>query len=192
MRQTTTSKTTPTGIMTEDTVKEPVEHLIEDRLPWLFVGLLGGIITTFTISKYEALLNADIRLAFFIPLIVYLSDAVGTQTETIYVRVLGQKKVNFAHYIAKETLVGMGLGVVFGLLLGVLATIWLHSLALGITIALTLLINQTLAPMLAVLIPNLLTKSHRDPALGAGPVATIIQDLLSVLIYFVIATIIML
>lgn len=181
-----------TRVLNEDTVKEPVEHLIQDRLPWLFLGLIGGIITTLIISKYEALLAADIRLAFFIPIIVYLSDAVGTQTETIYIRILGKKKVNFGHYIWKETLVGLGLGIVFGLLLGTFAALWLQSVTLGLVIGLTLLINQSLAPALAVIIPNLLRRSHSDPALGAGPVATIIQDLLSVLIYFLIASLIIL
>lgn len=181
-----------TRVLTEDTVKEPVEHLIGDRFPWLFLGLVGGIAATFIISKYEILLAADIRLAFFIPIIVYLSDAVGTQTETIYIRILGKKKVQFGHYILKETLVGFGLGIVFGLLLGIFASLWLQSAKLGLVIGLTLLINQTFAPVLAVIIPNLLRRSHSDPALGAGPVATIIQDLVSILVYFVIATLIIL
>lgn len=176
----------------EDTTKEPVEHLIGDRLPWLFLGLIGGIIATFIISKYEVLLATDIRLAFFIPIIVYLSDAVGTQTETIYIRILGKKKVDFWHYMIKETLVGFGVGIIFGLLLGIFTAWWLQSGALGLTIGLTLLINQTLAPALAVIIPNLLRRSHTDPALGAGPVATISQDLFSVLIYFLIASLIIL
>lgn len=183
-------KNTPQSFR-EDTVSEPVEHLIQDRLPWLFIGLFGGIATTLIVSKYEALLAADIRLAFFIPIIVYLSDAVGTQTETIYVRVLDSKKINFKRYILKETLVGFGLGIVFGLLLGLFALLWLRSITLALTIALTLIINQTLAPMLAVLIPKFLQTTHKDPALGAGPVATIIQDLFSILIYFAIAYIIL-
>ena len=73
-------------IYLEDEVKEPVGHLIEHRLPWLILGLLGGIITSIIVSKYEVILSADVKLAFFIPLIVYMSDAVGTQTETIYIR----------------------------------------------------------------------------------------------------------
>jgi magnesium transporter len=83
----------------------------------------------------------------------------------------------------------MGLGLISGTILGVFATYWLKSSAIGITIGLTMLINLTLAPMLAVIIPNLLYKRHADPALGAGPVATIIQDLISLLVYFLIASV---
>lgn len=174
----------------EDVTKESVEHSIEHRIPWLLLGLAGGALATFIVSKYEAILAADIRLAFFIPIIVYLSDAVGTQTETIYVRSLSQRKVNFTKYIVKESAIGFGLGVVSGALFGVFATYWLSSSAIGITIGLTMLINLTVAPVLAVLIPNMLYKRHADPALGAGPVATIIQDVLSLLVYFALASII--
>ena len=177
----------------EDVITERIDHLIEHRVPWLLFGLLGGIFATFIVSKYEAIISADIRLAFFIPIIVYLSDAVGTQTETIYVRALSnKKKVNFAKYILKESATGFGLGIISGLILGIIATYWLNSYAIGLTIGITMLINLTSAPVLAVVIPSILYKKHSDPALGSGPVATVIQDLTSLLIYFVIASIIIL
>ncbi len=174
----------------EDDTKESIERLIEHRIPWLVVGLLGGIVTTLIIAGYEEILNADIRLAFFIPIIVYLSDSVGTQTETIYVRVLAFKKIHILKYITKETFVGLGLGLLFGTLLGVFAAYWLGSIAIGLTVGLTTLINLSIAPAIAVAISSFLYRQGTDPALGAGPVATIIQDLLSILVYFLVATII--
>src|SRR3989344_4219260 len=87
----------------EDVAKERIDHLIEHGVPWLLFGLLGGLLATVIVSKYEAILSADIRLAFFIPIIVYLSDAIGTQTETIYVRELSERKINFLKYILKES-----------------------------------------------------------------------------------------
>lgn len=175
----------------EDVIKERISHLLEDRIPWLLLGFLGGIFTTLVVSRYEAVLSADVRLAFFIPIIVYLSGAVGVQTETVYVRELSERKeISLLRYIFKESVVGLGLGVVSGVLLGVFAAYWLRSFAIGMTVGLTMLINLTLAPILAVFVPNLLYKRHSDPALGSGPVATIIQDLISLLIYFLIASII--
>lgn len=175
----------------EDVVKERVDHLIEHRIPWIIIGLLGGLVATVVVSKFEAILSADVRLAFFIPVIVYLSDAVGTQTETIYVRELSERKVNFLKYIFKESIIGFSLGIISGLLLGIFATYWLKSSLIGFTIGLTMLINLTLAPILAVCIPSILYRKRSDPALGAGPVATIIQDLISLLVYFLIASIIL-
>jgi|SRR3989344_9388444 len=94
----------------EDATKDSVKHLLEHRLPWLFLGLIGGILATLIISKYENILSSDIRLAFFIPVIVYLSDVVGTQTETILVRELTESKIDLIKYMGKESLVGLGLG----------------------------------------------------------------------------------
>ena len=174
----------------EDVIRERVDRLIEHRIPWLIIGLLGGLLTTVIVSKYEVVLSADVRLAFFIPIIVYLSDAVGTQTETIYVRELSERKVNFLKYILKESVVGLGLGIISGILLGIFATFWLKSSAIGLTIGLTMFINLTLAPVLAVFVPSILYKRHADPALGSGPAATIIQDLISLFVYFFVASII--
>lgn len=174
----------------EDVAKESVEHSIKHRIPWLLLGLLGGIFATVIVSRYEAIISADVRLTFFIPIIVYLSDAVGTQTETIYVRSLSKKEIKFARYIFKESIIGFGLGIVAAVLFGGFAMYWLASSAIGLTVGLTMLVNLTVAPILAVLIPNMLYRRHADPALGAGPVATIIQDVISLLVYFMIASII--
>jgi magnesium transporter len=173
----------------EDVIEERVDHLIEHRIPWLVIGLLGGLLTTIVVSQYEAILSADVRLAFFIPIIVYLSDAVGTQTETIYVREISEGPIDFAKYILKELVVGVSLGAISGVLLGLFAAYWLKSTAIGFTIGLTMLINLATAPILAVSIPRVLYAKRVDPALGSGPLATIIQDLISLFVYFAIASV---
>lgn len=174
----------------EDDTKEPVGHLVEHRLPWLIFGLIGGIVTSLIISRYEKILASDIRLAFFIPIIVYMSDAVGTQTETIYVRHLRKTATGFWKYMLKETLLGLSLGSIFGLAIGLFASYWLKAPAIGLAVGLAMFVNVTLAPILATVIPAFLYKEHNDPALGAGPLATIIQDLISLLIYLFVATLI--
>ena len=176
-------------IVTDD-LKEPVGHLIEHRLPWLVLGLIGGLITAVVVSKYEKILAADLRLAFFIPIIVYMSDAVGTQTETIYVRHLKKSAGPFVKYLLKEIALGLGLGAIFGIAIAFFAFFWLGSLQISFTVGLSMFINVSLAPALAIFIPALLYREHTDPALGAGPLATIIQDMISLLIYFLIASLI--
>lgn len=184
------SRKKKTTYFQENAVTESVEHLLRDRIPWLFLGLVGGLLTTVVVSNFEAILDADVRLAFFIPIIVYLSDAVGTQTETIYIRAIGKAKVHLLNYILKESLVGLSLGLLFGVCLGIFAGYWLHSAAIAFTIGLATFINLSFAPILAVAIPSIIKRQHSDPALGAGPVATIIQDLVSLLIFFFIASVI--
>ena len=174
----------------EDDIKEPIIPLVEHRLPWLVLGLLGGIITSIVVSKYESILAADVRLVFFIPVIVYMSSAVGTQTETIYVRHLKKSKAYFTKYFWKEISLGISLGTIFGLTTGLVTYTWLGSYPIALTVGLAMLINIALAPALATLIPALLYKEHVDPALGAGPLGTIIQDLISLVIYFLVASLI--
>lgn len=176
----------------EDDIKKPISHLVGHRLPWLILGLLGGIFTSFIVSRFEHNLSNDIRLVFFIPVIVYMSDAIGTQTETIYIRHLQKGHANFLKYFLKETGLGLSLGAIFGLIIGLFAYYWLHSAQIGLTVGLAMLANVTLAPILATVIPAILYKERSDPALGSGPVATIIQDFISLLIYFVIASLIVL
>lgn len=175
-----------------DDTKEPVRHLVWHRLPWLMLGMIGGVGTTVLVSGFQSVLERDVRLAFFIPVIVYLSDAVGIQTETIYIRNLKGRVSKFSKYFVKETLFGFSLGVIFGIALGGFAYMWLRDVAVSITVGVAVLINVTVAPVLAVLIPTILKREHADPALGASPVATVLQDLISILVYFGVASAIIL
>lgn len=183
---------TPTGIPIEDDTKESVELLVWHRIPWLLVGLAGGVMASFIVSRFEAVISQHIALAFFLPLVVYMSDAVGSQTREIYVRNLASGKVKFGVYLVKEFFVGLSVGVVFGILLGLLSYIWIGSHYISITVGAAMFISMSLAPVLALLTPTILAHEKKDPALGSGPFTTIIQDLISVFIYFAVASIVLL
>ena len=177
-------------ISLEDDTKESVSLLVERRVPWLFAGLLGGIALIFISSKFETLLSRNISLAFFIPIIVYMSDAIGTQAQTIFIRNSAKAKVKFPIYMIKEFAVGAILGLIFGLILGVLALFWFKSNDVAFSVGLAMFVNLAFAPVLALLVTRILQKEKTDPALGSGPFSTILQDLISLLIYFLIATLI--
>lgn len=176
----------------EDDNKESVTLMVEHRLPWLALGLLGGILATVIASHFEKLLTANIQLSFFIPVIVYMADAVGTQTESVFVRNLGRIKVNFSVYLLKEFVLGVVLGALFGCAIGLFAYFWFGSVSTAVSVAYAMLLTMSLAPIVALVIPELLWKRHADPAIGSGPFATVVQDLLSLLIYFTVATVIIL
>ncbi len=164
--------------------------LIIERLPWLLLGLVGGTAASFLVSHFEEILQQNIQLAFFVPMIVYMSDAVGTQTETIFVRDLTEHRANFYKYLWKEFYIGLSLGVILGVLIGLIAYLWLRDSLIALTVGVAMLVNVAIAPMLAIIIPEALFKEHRDPALGAGPFTTVVQDFVSLLVYFVVATVI--
>ncbi len=177
-------------IQLEDDVKERLGLLIEKRLPYLLLGLCGGIVVTLLVSNFENTLSKNISLVFFLPVILYMSDAIGTQTENIYIRHLAKFKDNFLAYMAKEVLIGLTFGLIFGLLLGIFAKFWIHSDQVALTVGISMLINGTLAPVVALIVPEIIFKEHKDPALGSGPFTTIIQNLISLSVYLLVATLI--
>jgi magnesium transporter len=176
--------------LTHDPLEAPVVQRTVDRLPWLLVGLLGSMVAAFVMSRFERALEAQMSLAFFVPAIVYLADAIGTQTESMVVRGL-----SVSHAPLRQVLPGeLKTGVLIGGILGALAfgiVTWVTDLRVGIAVGTAVLGAGTLATGIGLLLPWLLYRSGKDPALGSGPLATIIQDVLSLLLYFAIASLVM-
>ena len=170
-----------------DTVKYRTLQLVRLRLPWLILGLAGGMLATTIVSFFEGTLQRQLTLAFFIPIIVYMSDAVGTQTETLFIRSLSLRAVNMPKYLAKEIFVGLNIGAIIGILLFAFSYIWLKSLEISLIVSLAMFTNISVAMVIATVIPYSLFKLKKDPALGSGPFATVVQDIISLLVYFIIA-----
>lgn len=85
---------------------------VRARLPWLMVGLAGGFLAGGVASAFEASLKNEVSLAFFLPLVVYMADAVGTQTETVLVRRLAYGEVALWTQLAREALIGASIGLI--------------------------------------------------------------------------------
>jgi magnesium transporter len=139
-------------------------------------------------ASYEQALQANVLIAIFIPALVYITDAIGTQTEAIAVRGLSLRQRPLAYILGGEVITG----ALIGLALGVLATlgIWLvfGSLTAGLGVGLSLFFAGTIASAVGLSLPWVLSKLGIDPAFGSGPVATIVQDTITILIYFVVMT----
>lgn len=156
------------------------------RFPWLLLGLAGSAASAWLVGGFEDEIAQDVRLAFFVPGVVYMADAVGTQTEALVVRGLSVgASMRTAFRLEALT------GVVMGLLLGALTfvTIWtvMGSPDLAVAVALALFAACGVATLVAGGLPWMLHLRGRDPAFGSGPLATVIQDLLSLVIYFAVA-----
>lgn len=167
--------------------EEPVVRRFRHRLPWLLVGIAGALLAAQLVSWFELQLQAMVVMAFFVPGVVYLADAVGTQTETVVVRGLSVG-VPLSRMARSEVLTGLGIGLAVALLSGL--AVWLlwgdGRLAAGV--ALALFAACSIASAVALLLPALFVRRGLDPAFGSGPLATVIQDLLSILVYFLVMT----
>jgi magnesium transporter len=158
------------------------------RLPWLLVGMGGSALATAMMARFETALAAHIAVAFFIPAIVYLADAVGTQSEAVAVRGLSLSGAALAPLLAGE----LGTGALIGATLALIAypVVWLAfgSLALAATVGIAVVAASSLATSIGLMLPWTFARLGYDPALGSGPLATVVQDVLSLLIYFGVAS----
>ena len=161
------------------------------RTPWLALGLAGGMLTGGVASFFEEPLQREVTLAFFLPLVVYMADAIGTQTETVLVRRMAYGPVALLKQLAREGTLGVLMGLAIGGLAWLGLWLWNGRGRMAIVIGLTILCSSIVATLVASLLPWGLERTGVDPALASGPVATVLQDLLSVAIYLGIATVLL-
>ena len=165
----------------------PFTALVRRRLPWLLISVVGGTLSGGVISAYESVLQAVITLAVFIPVIMDMGGAVGTQSSTIVVRALSTGHLaprDMGRYLFHELKVGSALGLSAGLLAGGVAALWKGELRLGIIVGSSALCALTLAAMVGATIPIAWRSLKVDPAVAASPFVTAIKDITGLLIYF--------
>lgn len=161
--------------------------VVRSRIPWLILGLMGGLLLGFISSFFEESLKASIALAYFVPVVAYVADSVGVQTETITIRAMANVKINFLSYLLKEASVGVILGLVMGLLGGLGALVISRSGEVALVVGLALFVASVVATCLKTIVPTAFKALGKDPALASGPLSTALQDVISVLIYFLFA-----
>lgn len=169
-------------------LEDPPARRAAKRLPWLIVGLAMSAAATAVMAGFESHLQANVTIAFFIPALVYVADAIGTQTEAIAIRGLSVRHSPLGKILLLELMTGGMIGSVVAIV--ALFGVWLAfgSIALALGVAVSLLLAGTLASALGLLLPWMLSRMRVDPAFGTGPVATIIQDVLTLVIYLTVMT----
>lgn len=159
------------------------------RLPWLLIGMFGGILGAQVISGFEAEITSVPALAFFIPMITAMGGNVGVQSSAIVVQSLAKGNDmyfgNILKKIAKEALVALVNGLFLSILIYSVGAIF-ESTTLALVVSLSLFTVIIFAAIFGTLIPLLLDKYKIDPALATGPFVTTLNDVLGLFIYFTI------
>jgi magnesium transporter len=181
-----------TGIHLEDPAKSIIEASalvhVNKRLPWLVVGLLGGILAAFIVEFFEGAWGEHLILAAFIPLIVYMADAVGAQTQTLYIRSMAlDHRLGFKGYAIREVKIALVLALSLGLAISAFSFLWTKALVIGLILGVSVFVTIIMAMALALFMPWFFTKRGLDPAIASGPLATVIRDVSSLTLYFFIA-----
>jgi magnesium transporter len=163
-------------------LREPLARRLGHRLPWLAVGLVGSFAAADLVGRFEQDLAARILTACFLPGVVYLADAVGTQTETLIIRGLSVG-VPVGRVVRLELLTGSLIGLVLSLLAFPAVVLRWGDRPVAAAVAVAVFAACSTATLTGILSPWLLHRLGRDPAFGSGPLATVLQDLLSIAIY---------
>ena len=160
----------------------------KNRLPWLILGMLGGFAMSKTIDFFEGTLTENIILASFIPLIVYMAAAVQTQIGFFIVRDLAfDPKIKFLAYSWRQLKVVTLLGAGVGILVFLFAYLFYQDLIIVTALSIAIFLTILSSIFTGVFIPWMFHRLKFDPASASGPIATILQDLISIVIYLLIA-----
>lgn len=177
--------------------KDPARELIaasaalhfKKRLPWLVIGMFGGMIAALAVGFFEGLLDKMLILAAFIPAVVYMADAVGVQTQTLFIRRLAiDRDFNFKKYLNREAVVGLALAAALSVLIVLFSLIFWKSAILSLILGVSFFFTIATAVAAAIALPWIFYILNHDPAIASGPFATVIRDILSILIYFAVAS----
>lgn len=170
-------------------ITTPAYKLVRARLPALVLGLIGGLMAAYIVSGFEHVLSSYLALAAFIPVMVYLSDAVGTQSQTLTVRMIAlDPKFSVRRYLTREIKVGVALGIIFAVLLFIAAMLGWGPVHFGLVIGTSMFMSIVFQSFLAAYLSILLSKFRVDPAVTSGPITTIISDITTLIFYFTIAS----
>lgn len=161
---------------------------IRTRVTWLLLGLTLSLGIAQVISGFEATLQENLILASFIPLIVYMSDAVGTQMEAIIIREMSNKsKFRFGKFLRQQLVIVAAVAVVVGCVSAVAVGLLKDSADLGLIIGFSLCGGIMSSLLTGTVLPYIFWRMHDDPAEASGPIATVLQDLMSVVIFLLFA-----
>ena len=163
--------------------EESVGQRLWHRLPWLIVGLLGAMVSALIMGAFEETLESNVLIALFVPAIVYMAGAVGSQTQTVLIRAFAVG-VTTRSILLRELITGVLMGVVIGASFLAFSLVVWGDIEVALAVAVALFASAAVAVAVALALPSFFQKVGLDPAFGSGPLATLIQDLLSIGTYF--------
>lgn len=164
------------------------------RIPWLVIGLLGGVANSVIIGKYGDVLTRNVQLAFFMPLVAAMGGNAGVQSSSIIVQSIANETIgsdSILRRLSKEFLVAMLNGLMCSALLFGLNYLLGQDKNVTLVVGTSLFASLVFASVMGAIVPLVLDKMKIDPALATGPFITTSNDLLGMFIYFLIGNLVM-
>ena len=177
------------GITQDVDVDDSIYKLSWARLPWLFLGLLGGIGAAALMGGFEEILFNYPILFYFTPLIAAMAGNVGVQSSAIIVQGLANDDIKDSvnNRLFKETVLSVLNGIILAAILFVFIYYWDNNIDVALAISISLVAVIIVAGIVGTFIPLFLNKRGIDPAIATGPFITTSNDIFGILIYFMVA-----
>ena len=174
------------GLSDEVESDDSVYQVTRARIPWLLIGLFGGIIVALIIGKNEEDIKLVPALAFFMPLIAAMAGNVGVQSSAIVVKALAsdRKQNKMIEKLTKELAVGLFNGLILSLVMYGAGLLLGYDQLITLTVSTSLLTVIVFASLFGTFIPLMLDKLKIDAALATGPFITTANDVIGLIIYF--------
>tara|TARA_B100000678_G_scaffold73123_2_gene60033 strand:- start:1535 stop:2689 length:1155 start_codon:yes stop_codon:yes gene_type:complete len=181
------------GILQDVDVDDSIFELTRARLPWLIVGLIGGIGAAFVMGGFDEILLQHKILFYFTPLIAAMAGNVGVQSSAIIVQGLANDEIkgSINNRLLKETLLSILNGVILAILLFLFIFFWQGEIDIALALSVALVAVVIVAGIIGTFIPLFLNKRGIDPAIATGPFITTSNDIFGILIYFMVAKLIL-
>ena len=181
------------GITQDVEADDSILELTKARLPWLFLGLLGGIGAFIIMEGFQDVFEKYAALFFFTPLIAAMAGNVGVQSSAIIVQGLANDDIkgSINSRLFKEMLLAALNGVILALFLFLFVWLSQGKITLAIAISVSLVVVIIVAGLIGTFVPLFLNKRGIDPAIATGPFITTSNDIFGILIYFMIAKMIL-
>lgn len=182
------------GISSDVEEDDSIWAISKARLPWLLIGLLGGVLGAWAIGFFEGSLEQNAALAFFIPLVMATGGNVGIQSSTLVVQSLANKSAfeeSFLRRIGKMFIVAIFTGLILALISFGIVYLWKGNTELGSVVAVSLICVVMLSSFMGTSTPIVLDKLGVNPALASGPFITTTNDILGIIVYLAIANLLL-
>lgn len=169
-------------------IDAPLLDRFRRRMPWLVFGLVASSLITVVMAGFEETLATNVAAAFFVPALVYIAGAIGSQAVSVAVRGLANDHVSILRLMRDELVIGLGIGTTLGMIASVAVFAVFQNVLLALAVGLAVLGGGAVSAVVGFGLPWLFQQAGFDPALGSGPICTVIQDVASLSLYFVLVT----
>ena len=183
------------GLKEDEDIFAPVTQTTKNRTIWLSVNLLTALLGSWVIGQFEGSIQQLVALAVLMPIVASMGGNAGTQTLTVVIRGMSTGTIspgNMLNVLTKEAMVGALNGLIWAIVISMIAALWYQNVELGLVIAAAMLANLVMGAIAGVCIPIFLEKMNIDPALAGGVALTTVTDVVGYFSVLGLATLLLL